>query len=106
MCEADLDIHTYNTQIPTQSVTAYAMQICCNTEYNNALFTIPHIREKKRENFMQRGKDVSKLVEHNCNTNIYNKANEFAGIDEKKLIKKQNYKFQQYLVLPHNNKSS
>ena len=71
MCEADLDIHTYNTQIPTQSVTAYAMQICCNTEYNNALFTIPHIREKKRENFMQRGKDVSKLVEHNCNTNIY-----------------------------------
>ena len=39
-----------------RDVTVYAMHICCNTEYNNALFTIPHIREKKRENSMQRGK--------------------------------------------------
>jgi hypothetical protein len=55
------------------------MHICCNTEYNNALFTIPHIREKERENSMQRGKRCSKLVEHNWMTNIDNKANEFAG---------------------------
>ena len=72
------------------------MQICCNTEYNNALFTIPHIREKKRENCIlcREEKDVSKLIiEHNWMTNTYNKANEFAGKNEKKLIKKQNYKF-------------
>jgi hypothetical protein len=42
------------------------MHICCNTEYNRALlFTIPHIREKERENSMQRGKRCSKLIEHN-----------------------------------------
>ena len=66
MCEADLDMHTYNTQIPTQRCDSicYAY-ICYNTEYNNALFTIPHIREKERENSMQRGKRCSKLVEHN-----------------------------------------
>jgi hypothetical protein len=66
------------------------MAISCNTEYNKALlFTIPHIRE----NSMQRGKRCSKLIEHNWMTNIYNKANEFASKNEKKLIKKQNYKF-------------
>ena len=53
MCEADLDIHTYNNRYLHRDVTVYAMHICCNTEYNNALFTIPHIREK--ENSMRRG---------------------------------------------------
>jgi hypothetical protein len=32
------------------------------------------------------------MIEHNSMTNIYNKPIEFAGINEKKLIKKLSYK--------------